>query len=142
MFFPTLQRVTTVAVIRKCYEALALEYLPMKYVDKMTKDLTRSIIRKCDRFPRLVACQKILYTLSGAICFSTSPASRTTWVCTCTTRLPIWCAAPESPRRPYRGWRTRRFSSLRRLSTTPPAQAPARWDTPWARFSMFSTEAR
>lgn len=62
LFLPTLQRVTTVAVIRKCYEALAMEYLPMKYVDKMTKDLTKSILRKCARFPRLVACQKILYT--------------------------------------------------------------------------------
>lgn len=62
MFLPTLQRVTTVAVLRKCYEALALEYLPTKYVDKLTKDLTRSIIRKCQRFPRLEACKKILYT--------------------------------------------------------------------------------
>lgn len=62
MFLPTLQRVTTVAVLRKVYEALALEYLPAKYVDKMTKDLTKSIIRKCERYPRLEACQKVMYT--------------------------------------------------------------------------------
>lgn len=62
LFLPTLQRVTVVAVIRKIYEALALEYLPMKYVDKITKDLAKSIVRKCERFPRMLACQKILYT--------------------------------------------------------------------------------
>lgn len=62
LFLPNLQRVVVVAALRKYYEHLSLQYLSVKMTDKLTKDVQRSIVRKCNRFPRLIACQKTLYT--------------------------------------------------------------------------------
>ena len=62
LFLPSLQRVVTVATLRKCYEHYALLHLPSRMVDKLTKDVSASILRKCNRYPRFIACQKILRT--------------------------------------------------------------------------------
>jgi len=71
LFIPNLQRVVTVSVLRKFYEYLALMKLPARITDKLTKDITASMARKVQRFPRLLACRKIFRTsLRGGAIFN------------------------------------------------------------------------
>lgn len=71
LFVPNLQRVVTVSVLRKCYEYLALLKLPARITDKLTKDITASVARKVQRFPRLLACRKTFHTaLRGGLIFN------------------------------------------------------------------------
>ena len=62
MFFPLARKFLSVSVIKSCLEQLSLKCFPTKVVDRMTKDLSKSIVRKCGKFSRSIACQKIMYT--------------------------------------------------------------------------------
>lgn len=61
-FLPNLHRVASITLIKKSCEEGALYYLSDKMVDKLTKDVTKSIMRKCSRMNRFAACQKVLHT--------------------------------------------------------------------------------
>ena len=52
------------SVIRKYYENIAINFVDIRMVDRLTKDVSKSIIRKVKRFPfdRLKASQQIFFT--------------------------------------------------------------------------------
>lgn len=62
LFLPNLFRVASITVIKKSLEEYASLHLSDKLADRLTKDVYQSILRKCERFPRLVACPKIFVT--------------------------------------------------------------------------------
>jgi hypothetical protein len=59
---PTLQRNFSITINRKLMEQWALGNLPIKIVDKLTKNVDKSILRKLGKFGRLEACRRIFFT--------------------------------------------------------------------------------
>jgi hypothetical protein len=62
LFWPNLMRVATTQVIKKSLEELAVKHLSVKMVDRLTKDINKSIVRKYHRWSTLVAGRKVYYT--------------------------------------------------------------------------------
>jgi hypothetical protein len=62
LILPNLIRVSSITVIKKGLDEYASRNFSDKLADKLTKDVGKSTLRKCARFNRLDACQKIMYT--------------------------------------------------------------------------------
>jgi hypothetical protein len=58
------KRMLSVSFIKTFIEHAAIEYLPPKIADKLTKDLQKSVVRKCIKYSsnRFVICKKIIHT--------------------------------------------------------------------------------
>jgi hypothetical protein len=54
-------------VTRKCYEMICVATLPLKLVDRLTKDVQKSLLRKLTKFSQMEAAQRIFFT-----CFHSS----------------------------------------------------------------------
>lgn len=59
---PTLKRNYAITIIKKFYEELAFYNLPIKIVDRLTKDVDKSILRKLVKYNRAEACSRIFLT--------------------------------------------------------------------------------
>ncbi len=62
LFYSSLRRNVVVSFIKKILEMFAVQSLPARIADKLTKDVSLSIVRKCARFSRFEACQRIVST--------------------------------------------------------------------------------
>lgn len=62
LFWPLAAKFLTVSAGRSVLEHISLAYLPVKIVDRLTKDLTKSIYRKYAKYSRFTACTKIMHT--------------------------------------------------------------------------------
>lgn len=62
VFWPSLLRVSAVTLIRKLYEEYALMTMSARMVDRLTKDVFKSTMRKCQRYSRWVVSREIVRT--------------------------------------------------------------------------------
>jgi hypothetical protein len=61
-FYPSVFKMMSVSIIKKSYEEIALRNISEKFVDKLTKDVHKSMLRKCAKYTRFVASQQIFFT--------------------------------------------------------------------------------
>lgn len=59
---PTFQRNFSITVNKKLMEQWAINNLSEKIVDRLSKDVDKSIVRKMTKFGRLEACRRIFFT--------------------------------------------------------------------------------
>jgi hypothetical protein len=73
-FLPTLCKSVSVSIIRKALESVAEVHFSAKVVDRLTKDLYKSMRRKVARSSgRFAVAQKVFWTsLHGSLCFNLS----------------------------------------------------------------------
>jgi hypothetical protein len=62
LILPNLFRVSSITIIKKGLDEYVSHNLSDKLADKLTKDVGKSTLRKCARYNRMEACQKIMYT--------------------------------------------------------------------------------
>lgn len=64
------QRMLSVSIFKKIAEEVAIHTLPIQYADKLTKDVSKSMMRKAVKFNRMIASKKIFATTLWANAFS------------------------------------------------------------------------
>lgn len=61
-FISSAKRFYSVSFIKKVIESIVEKYIPLKYADKLTKDVTKSMFRKCAKYTKFEACRRIFST--------------------------------------------------------------------------------
>lgn len=62
VYYESARKMLATSFIRKCYEEISLRNFSTKVTDRLSKDLNKSIIRKCDKFTRFEACRRVFST--------------------------------------------------------------------------------
>jgi len=102
-FLSSAKRCLSTSFLKKIFETLIQKYLSPKYCDKLSKDLSKSMLRKIIKFSRFTACKKIFFTalwgnsLFSASCFvfdvaayMTSPRNKSDSTLQCLRRGTVW----------------------------------------------------